>query len=134
MKDKMDIFISYRRDGGEWLAYCIYSELFYTGYSVFFDLRSLKGGKYELDLEKRIKECKVVIVVLPPKALDRCADEDDLVFNKIKTAIDSEKIVIPIFMKGFELPDKSLFALETVADRYRYFWSCNPLMAVNPRA
>ena len=121
MDDRKDIFISYRRNGGEWLAYCLYSELILAGYSVFFDMRSLMGGKFEADIIKRIKESKVVIVVLPPKALDRCANKDDLVFEEIRTAIDSDKLVVPVFMKGFELPDKSLFAQEEVKDRYKYF-------------
>ncbi len=47
MDDRKDIFISYCRNGGEWLAYCIYSELILAGYSVFFDMRNLMGGKFE---------------------------------------------------------------------------------------
>ena len=37
MEEKQDIFISYRRNGGEWFAYCVYLELVSAGYSVFFD-------------------------------------------------------------------------------------------------
>lgn len=41
---KEDIFISYRRKGGEWFAYVIYLKLTDLGYSCFFDKESLRGG------------------------------------------------------------------------------------------
>ena len=40
---KEDIFISYRRKGGEWFAYVIYLKLTDLGYSCFFDKESLRG-------------------------------------------------------------------------------------------
>ena len=39
---KYDIFISYRRDGGDTLAQLIYDRLTDRGYSVFLDIESLR--------------------------------------------------------------------------------------------
>ena len=56
---KEDIFISYRRKGGEWFAYVIYLKLTDLGYSCFFDKESLRQD---------------FILILPPHALDRCVE------------------------------------------------------------
>ncbi len=97
----MDIFISYRRTGGEWLAYSVYLELTLSGYDVFFDKDSLPGGDYEKYILKQVEECIDYILILPPNALDRCFNEDDLLYKEIKTAIQYKKNIIPIIMDEF---------------------------------
>ena len=44
---KYDIFISYRREGGEALACFLYEKLKNTGCNVFYDVSSLRQGKYD---------------------------------------------------------------------------------------
>ena len=44
---KYDIFISYRRDGGDTLAQLIYDRLTDRGYSVFLDIESLRSGEIQ---------------------------------------------------------------------------------------
>lgn len=120
MKERKDIFISYRRFGGEWFAYCIYLKLRAAGYSVFFDVASLKNGSFEKDIVEHIKVCKDFILVLPPHALERCVEIDDLVYKEIKTAKDYGKNIIPLMMDGFSLPSRNLFEENHVLDRYEY--------------
>ena len=97
-----DIFISYRREGGEHLALLIYHQLRYDGYSVFLDVESLRKGKFDEALFERIREARDFILILPPRGLDRCASPDDWVRQEIEFAIGEKKNIIPIMMEGFE--------------------------------
>lgn len=69
---KYDIFISYRRDGGEFLGKSLYDKLTDAGYRVFFDVESLRSGKFNTQLYQVIAECQDFILLLPKGALDRC--------------------------------------------------------------
>lgn len=118
MKEKKDIFISYRRAGGEWFAYCIYSELISAGYSVFLDVVSLRSGNFEEAIVEQILTCKDFILVLPPNALNRCVEAEDLVYKEIKTAKENGKNIIPLVMENFLLPSRKLFEENNVSERY----------------
>lgn len=109
---KYDIFISYRRDGGDTLAQLIYDRLTDRGYRVFLDIESLRSGKFNEKLFSVISECKDVIVILPPGALERCRNEGDWLFLEVSHALKERKNIIPVMMKGFEWPDEIPEGLE----------------------
>ena len=67
-----DVFISYRRDGGDTLAQLIYDRLTERGYRVFLDIESLRSGKFNEKLLEVISQCRDLVVILPPGALERC--------------------------------------------------------------
>ena len=73
------IFISYRRDGGDAMAYLLWERLLSHGYKVFFDVDSLGAGKFDTRILKDIEKSSHVLLVLSPNALDRCQDKDDWV-------------------------------------------------------
>ena len=98
------IFISYRRSGGEAMAYLLNEKLTTLGYSVFYDIESLTYGKFNQKLLEVMDECSDVILILPPNALDRCVNEDDWLRLEISHAINCKKNIIPVMMKGFEWP------------------------------
>lgn len=75
---KYDIFISYRRNSYD-SANLIATRLRAAGYTVFFDLESMRSGKFKEQLYNVIDNCTDFILVLPPNALDRCVNEDDWV-------------------------------------------------------
>ena len=77
MKKGYDIFISYRRDGGESTAKILRDKLTELGYSVFFDVESLRSGDFNTKLYSVIEECSDFLLVLSPGALDRCRTVDD---------------------------------------------------------
>ncbi len=99
------VFISYRREGGEDFARSVYQELEKRGYKVFFDVESLRSGKFNEKLLSVIDECKDIIVILPPNGLDRCSDPKDWVYREVSYAIRKGKNIIPIMLKGFHFPD-----------------------------
>ncbi len=101
---KYDIFVSYRRDSYE-SANLIATRLRAAGYSVFFDLESMRSGLFNEQLYKVIEECRDVLAVLPPSALDRCADKNDWVRKELVHAMEQDKNIIPIMLNGFQWPE-----------------------------
>ena len=104
--ERFDIFISYRRNGGEDLAQLLYFHLTNKGYRVFLDIESLRAGKFNEALYAKIEECTDFLLILPPKALDRCVNEGDWVRLEIAHAIKHNKNIIPVIMPDFEIPKK----------------------------
>lgn len=98
-----DIFISYRRSSYE-TANLIATRLKVAGYSVFFDVETLRSGKFNEQLFSVIQQCKDFLLVLPPEALDRCVNEDDWVRLEVMCALKHNKNIIPILLNGFQWP------------------------------
>ena len=89
------IFISYRREGGEIMAQLLYDKLIARGYTVFYDMESLKGGRFDSKLLEEIEKAEDFVLILPPHGLDRCISEGDWVHREIKRAIDCKKTLFP---------------------------------------
>ena len=102
--DNYDIFISYRRDGGEALACLLCEKLRQRSYKVFYDVDSLRSGKFNEEIYRIIQNCNDVICVLPEHGLDRCQNPSDWVRKEISFAINEGKNIIPIMMRNFEFP------------------------------
>ena len=102
--EKYDIFISYRREGGDILAMLLYTRLKEDGYEPFLDIETLRSGKFNSQLYERIAECKDFICVLPPNALDRCKNADDWVRLEVAKALELDVNIVPVMMRGFEFP------------------------------
>lgn len=101
---KEDVFISYRNDGAKQTAGRIYDALERMGYSVFYDVESLRAGDYNEQLFDKIDACTDFVIVLPPHALDRCVGKKDWMRKEIKHALLGKKNIIPFMLKGFEMP------------------------------
>ena len=101
-----DVFISYRRDGGDMTAMYFYQALKERGYNVFYDLEVLRAGKFNDALLSSIQSCKDFVLILSPHALDRCNEEGDWVRQEIAEALRSKKNIVPVMMKGFAFPEK----------------------------
>lgn len=102
--ENYQIFISYRRDGGDALAGRLADRFNALGYKVFFDVESMRSGTFNTQILDALAQCSAVLLVLPPKALDRCTDEDDWVRQELAFALKANKKVIPILMRDFEFP------------------------------
>lgn len=100
----MDVFISYRRDGGYALARLIYEFLGKENISAFLDLEELRAGPFNEKLYSAIEDCENFLIVLPQHALDRCMNEDDWVRLEIEHALTKKKNIIPLLVNGFEFP------------------------------
>lgn len=100
---KYDIFVSYRRSSFE-SAQTIATSLKNRGYKVFFDLESLRGGKFNEQLFQVIDSCQDFVLILSPGALDRCHDSEDWVRQEVMHALQSGKHIVPVMLTGFEWP------------------------------
>ena len=108
------IFISYRREGGEALAHLIYDRLLQKNYRVFLDVESLRSGIFNIALYKKIEECEDFLIVLPENALNRCVDPEDWVRLEIEHALELKKNIIPIMMRNFKFPETLPDSLKTL--------------------
>ena len=103
--EKYDVFLSYRRDGGETMAVLLHDRLVAKGYSVFLDIESLNSGSFNKKLLTVIEGCTDVVVVCSKGCLDRCINEGDWVRMEIAHALKNGKNVVPIFLRDFKWPD-----------------------------
>lgn len=103
---KHDIFISYRRDGGEFTAKMLRDRLTELGYRVFFDVETLRSGNFNTMLYEAIDQCDDFLLILSPEALDRCVHPDDWVRREIEYALMKGKNVVPVLLRGFVFPEE----------------------------
>ena len=111
---RYQIFISYRREGGEFFVKILHDELTRRGYRVFYDVESMESGAFDAQLYKIIDECEDFILVLPAHALDRCFEEKDWVAEETRYAIRKKKNIIPVMMKNFVWPEKMPEGMEVL--------------------
>lgn len=104
MSEKLNVFISYRRNGGDVMAKYLHLLLTEQGYNVFYDYESLHSGQFGTRILKNIEECDDFIVVLSRGIFSMGYAEEDWVQREIKHAIDNNKNIIPVQLKGFEFP------------------------------
>ncbi|MBQ9501740.1 MAG: toll/interleukin-1 receptor domain-containing protein, partial [Lentisphaeria bacterium] len=107
---RFDVFISYRRDGGAADARLMYDRLTKEGYSVSFDMDTLKNGNFNEELLRRVAECRNFIILLSPGCFDRTLKggrrEDDWMRIELATALYNKKNIIAVMLPGFEFPAK----------------------------
>lgn len=104
VKKKIDVFISYRRDGGSELASLLQVYLKFKKYKVFFDVKSLKAGNFGENLMLNVRQAKNFILILSPNSLNRCNDDEndkDWLREEIAEAVNSSCNIIPI-AKNFD--------------------------------
>ena len=91
---KYDVFISYRRGSGLYMAKNIATNLQNMGYSVFFDYDSMHNNEFDKQIYVAIKNSKDFILVLTENALDRCFLPDDWVAREVLYAKEHKKNII----------------------------------------
>ena len=102
---KYDIFISYRRKGGDATARLFYERLTAMGYRVSYDIETLRGGKFNAQLYSRIEECKDVVAIMSADSLElREKIEDDWFRLEIAHALKCGKNIVPVFLRDFTMP------------------------------
>lgn len=105
-----DVFMSYRRKGGFETAKHISDLLVRDGYTVSFDLDTLREGSFDTQLLSRIDECQDFIIIIDQHAFDRTLDpsfnpEMDWMRIELSHALRMRKNIIPILLSGASIPD-----------------------------
>ena len=105
-----DVFISYRRAGAGTDARMMYDRLSAAGYSVSFDMDTLKNGNFNEELLKRVAECRNFVVLLSAGCFDRtlngCKREDDWLRLEIAAALYNNRNIVTVMLDGFAFPPK----------------------------
>lgn len=104
-----DIFISYRRDGGGATAGRINDMLTADGYSVSYDVDTLREGRFDMQLLERIEQCQDFILVVDKNCFVRTVDQatnplDDWLWQELSYALQLKKNVIPVLLAGANFP------------------------------
>ena len=112
------IFISYRREDSAANALGIgqYLEHRLGRKNVFIDVDMRAGSKFPAELERRLAECKVMLVLIGPGWLDardeqgrrRLENPDDWVRLEITQALKRDITVIPVRVNGTPLPPRDM--------------------------
>ncbi len=102
-----DIFISYRRKGGFETAKHLNDLLIRDGYTVSFDIDTLREGRFDNALLRRIDQCTDFILVVDEHAFDRTLDPNfdskkDWLRIELAYALKIKKNVIPILLSEVE--------------------------------
>ncbi len=100
-KDSKDIFISFRTTDGLSDAAYFFKVLMDEGYNVFFNCKSIEGGKtWPVELHKAINECKILILICTPDMFNKMNIKninEDWVLTELMMAKKLDKIILPIF-------------------------------------
>lgn len=113
--DKKRVFISYRRDYGIDVAGRVKDYFLSKGFSVFYDVTSMRLGEFDKQIVQHINTCDYFVLILSQNALDRCADERDWVRKEIECALKNENIkIIPLILPQFQFPDNLPDSLEKI--------------------
>ena len=111
MEKKYDIFISYRRSGGEDAAKLLAEKLRNDKYNVSFDQDNLGNGDFDKQLLKRIEECEDFILICDANVFDRILDNkdgEDWLRVELAKALELDKNIIPVMLSGFNAFPKDL--------------------------
>lgn len=111
------VFISYRRDGGDAIASLVSNKLKAQGYTVFYDYDSLGGGCFDERIFDAIEHCRDFVLILSPHSLDRCVNGDDWVRSEIRSALRHQKNIVPVMLPDFTFPET---LPEDIAEISRY--------------
>ena len=116
------IFISYRRQdsGANAIGIGQYLEKEFGRKNVYIDVGMHAGTKYPAVIEKRLAECRVLLVLIGPDWLTskdehghlRLQKSDDWVRLEIAQALKRDITVIPVLINGAQLPDREMLPVD----------------------
>lgn len=89
------IFVSYSSNDSDY-AKKLHDHLFSEGFEVWLDRERLKPGtRFTPELERAVKECAALIVIMSPEAKD-----SPWVENEVLTAKNAKKLIFPVLLRG----------------------------------
>ncbi|WP_429009743.1 toll/interleukin-1 receptor domain-containing protein [Aeromonas allosaccharophila] len=93
--EMIDVFISYRREGGSTVARLLYEVLKAKKITGFMDVETLTRGDYEASILSHIKKARNFILVVSVDVM-----KSPWVQKEIMYALEHKKNVIPVFVNG----------------------------------
>ena len=109
-KEKYDIFLSYRRQGGGDFAHLLKLSLTAMGLTVFLDIDNLGSGSFDKKLLQHMLSSKNVVLVWTKGCMDRFLDgkdySQDFVAKEYLFALKNKMNILPIYKEDFEFPNE----------------------------
>lgn len=121
MDGKNSVFISYRRDFGAFLALAIFQDLLNNGVDAFYDIESIRVGKFDVAILNQIASRPYFLPILTPGTLDRCIEEGDWVLREVEYAILHQRKVIPVYTPEFAFSDIDKFLPDWIATELKRY-------------
>lgn len=110
-EESYDVFISYRRSNGFYMAKSIATWLKERKLKVFLDLDEATIGHFDERIEMALRNSKNVVLIMTEGCFDGCvvngcANEDDWIANEIKIASEMNPPIniVPVKANGFKWP------------------------------
>ncbi len=139
MTSAKSIFISYRRRNSSDITGRVYDRLVahFSEDRVFKDVDSIPFGvNYRHHLEQEVSHCPVLLAIIDPNWLGvtdargrlKLANPADWVRVEIETALQRDRLVIPVLVGGATLPDETVLpeSLKGLAYRQSAQVRCDP--------
>lgn len=98
----VSVFISYRREGGFYLAKNIYDHLKANKYDVFMDLHSLGAGEFESKTLAEIAARDYFVIVLTIGSMDRMLNDGDWLRRELTAALKADRTIVPVLDVRFD--------------------------------
>jgi len=114
MQPKVRLFISYRRDDSQDISDRLYDFMVgqFGKQNVFQDVTTIPiGFDFRKYIRMQIEQCAALLVMIGPSweetIHNRSIEPDDYVRIEIEAALELEKLVIPILVRGATMPNAS---------------------------
>jgi tetratricopeptide (TPR) repeat protein len=121
MSDTNSVFISYRRDASAYLAQAVFQDLHANHIDVFYDIESIKAGRFDTILLNQIAARPYFMPVLTPGTLDRCVNQGDWVRREIEHAMSVKRSFVPVHTPEFDFADIDKYLTPDVAGALKRF-------------
>ncbi|MBR3084801.1 MAG: toll/interleukin-1 receptor domain-containing protein [Kiritimatiellae bacterium] len=138
-----DLFISYRKDGGQDFARSLYDYYKNKGKSVFFyqAAQAKLTGYINAVTQDAVRRSDAVIFVLSPGFFNKCTDKNDGCRVELEAALDADKFIVPVRLAGYSgkktpagIPKRLReFGLLQGVDIASLRPDVSPIMAINQR-
>lgn len=111
-------FLSYRRDASGHLCLALAQFLQQAGIDVFFDIDSIRQGRFDEIILDEIDARPYFLPVLAQGTLDRCVNDGDWVRREIEHALELGRTIVPIITHQFEWSDIDRFLPADTAKQF----------------
>ncbi len=98
-----DVFISYRRENGIYIARNLQQALTLMGVKVFFDMEELMDGRFNEKLYDAIAQSRNAIFLMTAGALDRCSNSGDWVRAELERIVELGVNLVPVAPTGVDV-------------------------------
>jgi preprotein translocase subunit SecA len=104
--ERYDIFISYRRDTGQFLADKVCGSLRNRGFRPFMDFEEMRSGDFNDQIYETIENTPDFVLILSKDCLDRCRNDRDWLRLEIGHALRTQRNIVPFMDRSFQMPSE----------------------------